>query len=212
MDDERVGVDTAGLDEPLVDGAGDVSCGLVGAAGEVCRTESSGGGGAVDTASGKAYGWWCLGGDMAQVRWGPIDLPALESGRPDGDLSQLVVRDPDFTPAVAANVLPEGRPRLRTAVVQPRPVYGSHTHRDVRIMACGTAAEHRGRFAGPGRSAAVRGGRPQSFAQVAISSSPRPPSSWLVTGSPRRREARTSRVRASEAHGVPDRSRLPLSA
>jgi hypothetical protein len=64
----------------------------------------------VDDASGQAYGWSCLGGDLSQGQWGLIDLPALESVRPDGDLSQLVVRDLDFTPDVAANVLPEGRP------------------------------------------------------------------------------------------------------
>ncbi|MFE2271445.1 DUF4262 domain-containing protein [Streptomyces lavendulae] len=64
----------------------------------------------VDAASGQAYGWSCVGGDRSQGWWGLIDLPALESFRPDGDLSQLVVRDLDFAPAVAANVLPEGRP------------------------------------------------------------------------------------------------------
>ncbi|WP_327740421.1 DUF4262 domain-containing protein (plasmid) [Streptomyces nojiriensis] len=64
----------------------------------------------VDDASGQAYGWSCLGGDRSQGRWGPIDLPALESFRPDSDLSQLVTRDLEFTPDVAANVLPEGRP------------------------------------------------------------------------------------------------------
>ncbi|MFD8727816.1 DUF4262 domain-containing protein [Streptomyces sp. NPDC059611] len=63
-----------------------------------------------DDASGRAYGWSCVGGDLSQGRWGPIDLPALESWRPDGDLSQLVARDVDFAPDVAANVLPEGRP------------------------------------------------------------------------------------------------------
>ncbi|MFD8947540.1 DUF4262 domain-containing protein [Streptomyces xanthophaeus] len=64
----------------------------------------------VDEASGQAYGWSCLGGDLSQGRWGLVDLPALESSCPDGDLSQLVVRDLDFTPAVAAKVLPKGRP------------------------------------------------------------------------------------------------------
>ncbi|WP_328373799.1 DUF4262 domain-containing protein (plasmid) [Streptomyces sp. NBC_00445] len=64
----------------------------------------------VDDATGQAYGWSCLGGDLSQGRWGLIDLPALESVRPDGDLSQLVVRDLDFTPDAATNVLPEGRP------------------------------------------------------------------------------------------------------
>ncbi|OLO26080.1 hypothetical protein PZ61_0236340 [Streptomyces sp. MNU77] len=64
----------------------------------------------VDGASGQAYGWSCLGGDLSQGRWGPIDLPALETCRPDGDPSQLVARDLDFTPDVAAKVLPEGRP------------------------------------------------------------------------------------------------------
>ncbi|WP_234315848.1 DUF4262 domain-containing protein [Streptomyces sp. NRRL F-5527] len=63
-----------------------------------------------DDATGQAYGWSCLGGDLSQGRWGLIDLPALESFRPDGDLSQLVVRDLAFTPDAAANVLPEGRP------------------------------------------------------------------------------------------------------
>ncbi|WP_307839660.1 DUF4262 domain-containing protein [Streptomyces sp. MBT49] len=64
----------------------------------------------VDDASGEAYGWSCLGGDLSQGRWGLIDLPALESFHQEDDLSQLVVRDLDFTPAVAASVLPEGRP------------------------------------------------------------------------------------------------------
>lgn len=64
----------------------------------------------VDDASGEAYGWSCRAGDRAQGVWGLIDLPALESARPDSDLSQLVVRDLDFTPDIAANVLPEGRP------------------------------------------------------------------------------------------------------
>ncbi|MFI6689480.1 DUF4262 domain-containing protein [Streptomyces sp. NPDC050485] len=64
----------------------------------------------VDDASGEAYGWSCLGADRSQGRWGRIDLPAIESSCPDGDLSQLVVRDVGFRPDVAANVLPEGRP------------------------------------------------------------------------------------------------------
>ncbi|WP_030383013.1 MULTISPECIES: DUF4262 domain-containing protein [unclassified Streptomyces] len=63
----------------------------------------------VNDATGQAYGWSCLGSDLSQGRWGLIDLPALESFRPDGDLSHLVVRDLDFTPDFAANVLPEGR-------------------------------------------------------------------------------------------------------
>ncbi|MFD6967375.1 DUF4262 domain-containing protein [Streptomyces sp. NPDC059949] len=61
-----------------------------------------------DDASGQAYGWSCLGGDLSQGQWGLFDLSALESFRPDGDLSQLVIRDLDLTPAVAASV-PEGR-------------------------------------------------------------------------------------------------------
>ncbi|MDR3082654.1 MAG: DUF4262 domain-containing protein [Streptomyces sp.] len=64
----------------------------------------------VDDASGQAYGWSCLGGDRWQGRWGLIDLPALESSRPDSAPSRLVVRDRDFTPGAAANVLPKGRP------------------------------------------------------------------------------------------------------
>ncbi|MCL3999213.1 DUF4262 domain-containing protein, partial [Streptomyces lavenduligriseus] len=51
-----------------------------------------------------------LGGDLSQGRWGLVDLPALESSCPDGDLSQLVVRDLEFTPDVAAKALPKGRP------------------------------------------------------------------------------------------------------
>lgn len=65
----------------------------------------------VDGATGKAYGWSCLGGDLSQGHWGLIDLPALESCCPDSDPSQLVARDLDFTPAAAANVLPDGRTR-----------------------------------------------------------------------------------------------------
>ncbi|MGC0379802.1 DUF4262 domain-containing protein [Streptomyces sp. SAI-129] len=64
----------------------------------------------VDDASGRAYGWSCLGGDLSQGGWGLIDLPALESLGPDDDPSQLVVRDLDFTPDAAASVLPKGRP------------------------------------------------------------------------------------------------------
>ncbi|WP_405759563.1 DUF4262 domain-containing protein [Streptomyces sp. NBC_00073] len=64
----------------------------------------------VDDASGGAYGWSCVGGDWSQGRWGRIDLPAMESFRPDGDPSALIVRDVGFTPGVAANVLPKGRP------------------------------------------------------------------------------------------------------
>ena len=63
----------------------------------------------VDEATGEAYGWSCLGGDLSQGQWGLIDLPALESCRPDSDPSQLVARDLDFTPDVAANVLPKCR-------------------------------------------------------------------------------------------------------
>lgn len=64
----------------------------------------------VDGASGQAYGWSCLGGDLSQGRWGLIDLPALEALRSDDDRPQLVFRDLQFAPDVAANVLPEGRP------------------------------------------------------------------------------------------------------
>ncbi|WDN55867.1 DUF4262 domain-containing protein [Streptomyces clavuligerus] len=64
----------------------------------------------VDSASGAAYGWSCLGRDRSQGSWGRIDLLALESFCADGDLSQLVVRDLEFAPGVAADVLPEGRP------------------------------------------------------------------------------------------------------
>lgn len=64
----------------------------------------------VDDASGQAYGWSCLGGDPSQGQWGVIDLPSLESFRPDGDPAQLAVRDLAFAPGVAAEVLPKGRP------------------------------------------------------------------------------------------------------
>ncbi|WP_435060495.1 DUF4262 domain-containing protein [Streptomyces sp. bgisy060] len=63
----------------------------------------------VDETSGQAYGWSYLGDDPSQGRWGLIDLPALESLRPDGEVAQLVLRDLDFTPGAAADVLPEGR-------------------------------------------------------------------------------------------------------
>ncbi|MEU0022081.1 DUF4262 domain-containing protein [Streptomyces sp. NPDC048664] len=63
----------------------------------------------VDGATGEAYGWSYSNGDPSQGRWGLIDLPALESCRADSDPPELIARDLDFTPDVAANVLPEGR-------------------------------------------------------------------------------------------------------
>ncbi|MER6913961.1 DUF2958 domain-containing protein [Streptomyces sp. NPDC000594] len=66
----------------------------------------------LDPASGEAFGWARLGADDTQGEWGYFDLPALESHRSPRGLPNLIERDLDFEPQLAAECLPEGRRRL----------------------------------------------------------------------------------------------------
>lgn len=62
----------------------------------------------LDPATGKAFGWARIGMDDLMGEWGYIHLPDLESTRATRGLPNLIERDLDFTPQVAATALPRG--------------------------------------------------------------------------------------------------------